>query len=321
LAPGVRLDHVLTYAEAPSIDRHLDAYRAAGFQVAEQTARHGGGLRNGFVVLGPEYLELVWVEDEVRFAAGHPRMPEITRPELRAARRPFGIGMVSPDVSALHEAWVAGGHALPPVFTEVPPGVPPGTPPALSIQPIPPELLPGALCFALTYHFEAKSDRVVIPPNGVYGLSGVTFVSAAPDERVSRWRDLLSPGARLAADRPGFALGPHRLRWLTPAQLADELGRAWQTARHAYGEVAVLDVLAEGLDRAEARIRSAGLPIERVRSTPREEPTLLFGPGPRDGYVLAIREYPARRWAAERAAVTGEGLSVVDGAGEARSAG
>jgi hypothetical protein len=66
--PG--LDHVLTYAEASSIDEHLGSYRAAGIDVAGVTARHGGGVRNGFVNFGPEYLECVWVEDEAAFAAG-----------------------------------------------------------------------------------------------------------------------------------------------------------------------------------------------------------------------------------------------------------
>src|SRR5438093_3851328 len=90
---SARLDHLLAYTDAPSIDQYLQAYRGAGFQVFERTARHRGGLRNGFVMFGWEYLELLWVEDEAQFAAGYPLMPEITGAALRRARRPFGIGL------------------------------------------------------------------------------------------------------------------------------------------------------------------------------------------------------------------------------------
>ena len=166
-----RLDHVLTYAAASSIDEHLETYRAAGFHVARVTARHRGGVRNGFVNFGPEYLECVWVEDEAAFAAGHPRMPGLTDAELRRAARPFGIGFLAADVPALHEEWTARGDALSPPFHEWPPGAPAGAPPALTLQAIPGELLPGALCFALAYHFDAKPASLVVPPNTVFAIA------------------------------------------------------------------------------------------------------------------------------------------------------
>jgi hypothetical protein len=121
---SARLDHFLAYTDAPTIDQGLQAYRGAGFHVAEQTARHRGGLRTGFVRFGWEYLELLWAEDEAQFAAGHPELPEITRPALRAARRPFGIGLVAPDVHAVRAAWAARGVDVPPPVAEVPPGAP-----------------------------------------------------------------------------------------------------------------------------------------------------------------------------------------------------
>ena len=307
---AARLDHFLAYTDAPALDQCLQEYRGAGFHVAAQTARHRGGLRTGFVRFGWEYLELLWAEDEAQFAAGHPELPEITRPALRAARRPFGIGLVAPDVRALRAAWAARGVDVPPLVTEVPPGAPPGAPPALTIQPVPAHVLPGVLCFALTYHFPARPRQVPVAPNPAYAVCGVTFVADAPDRRARQWRALLAPGAALGGRRPGFALGPHTLRWLTAAQFERDFERGWQVAPHPYGELAVVHVLAERLERAEAWLRRAGLPVRRL-DRPAAEPTLLCGPTPSDGFLLAMTQRPAAQWAAERRSTTGEELEVV----------
>jgi hypothetical protein len=225
MQPHVYLDHVLTYTSAPSIDHHLEAYRRAGFNGAEQTARHGGGLRNGFIEFGPEYLELVWVEDEDQFARGHPLMPELTRQDLRASRRPFAIGLQTPDVRRMHDVWSERGHVLPPVFSVGPPDAPDDAPPALSIQRMPPELLPGALCLVLTYHFDAKPSHVVVPDNTAYALNGVTFVAEQPADRARQWRDVLVPDAALGGGDAEFVLGPHLLRWISPRAFEQETGR------------------------------------------------------------------------------------------------
>src|SRR5574337_1174583 len=98
----VRADHFSTYIRTSHIDSYLAEYRNAGFSVAEQTVRHDPGLRNGFVLLGPEYLEFSWVEDEAAFAQGHP-----AHAMLRQALRPWSIGLVTDDAQALHQAWTA----------------------------------------------------------------------------------------------------------------------------------------------------------------------------------------------------------------------
>ena len=61
---AIRFDHLITFTSATSIDDHLKEYVAQGFVPHAQTVRHEPGLRNGFVSLGPDYLEFWWVEDE-----------------------------------------------------------------------------------------------------------------------------------------------------------------------------------------------------------------------------------------------------------------
>lgn len=111
----------------------------------------------------------------------------------------------------------------------------------------------------------------------------------------------------------GFILGPHTLRWLTPAQPSRELGISWHPASHPFGEIAALHLLAEDLHRAEARVRRLGVPVTRLPNPDADQPALLVGPGARDGLVLAITQYPAARWAEERRYRTGEKLTLVTG--------
>src|SRR5215207_1341807 len=105
---NLRFDHVLTFAHTKNIDDYVEKYRALGFVVSEETRPYKPGLRNRFILLGCEYLELVWVENEDEFAKGG--REEFARmfnnlPALRQAARPFSIGLISPDVEELHQQW------------------------------------------------------------------------------------------------------------------------------------------------------------------------------------------------------------------------
>lgn len=98
---SVRFDHFITYVSAASVEDHLTAYAAQGFLPSERTVRHDPGLRNGFVFIGPEYLEFCWVEDEALFAAA-----DAEEKLLRSMLRPFGLGIVADDVQAVQDKWV-----------------------------------------------------------------------------------------------------------------------------------------------------------------------------------------------------------------------
>jgi hypothetical protein len=183
---NVRFDHFLTYVEAPNIDRYLEKYRTMGFLVSDRTLRFDPGLRNGYILFGSQYIEFLWVEDEEVFSKGEP-----DEAVMRRAHRPFGIGLVSDDIQATHDDWLARGHDLPKVFSKGERGAD-DVPPRWSFQEIPEALLPGASCFALMYH--ARCSPETIAPNSTYAVAGATFVSSSAQEHAAAWRDLLSPG-------------------------------------------------------------------------------------------------------------------------------
>jgi hypothetical protein len=303
----LQFDHFLTCTSGASIDDRLAEWAAQGFLPLERTVRHEPGLRNGFVGIGPEYLEFLWVEDEMLFAAGDEKDKAV-----RAACRPFGIGLVADDVRAVHADWTARGHALPAVGSKAARDASADAPPAWSFQEIPDGLLPGVATFALTYHARTANAvrKVRIAPNTIYAISGVTFVAAEPEVRATRWRDLLAPGEPVMESGAGCALtiGPHRATWTSPEAWHAAFGRPWTPAPHAWGEIALVHLLAEDLGTVEATMQAAGRKATWLHRSDGED--LLLEPDARDGFAFVVRRQPVESWRRERMERTGENLEL-----------
>lgn len=301
-------DHFLTYSSADSIDDYLREYTAQGFLPEDRTVRHDPGLRNRFIFLGPEYIEFCWVEDEELFAKA-----DEEEKLLRAFPRPFGIGMIAEDVNTIHADWTARGYSVPEVWSKAARDATPDTPPAWSYQDIPGELLPGAFCFALTYHNRPKGEEknIKIHPNTIYALSNVTFVSKEPEARAMRWRDLLAPGEQVIQSELGFGvfIGPHRALWMTPDTYQSTFGLDWIPTPHAFGELAVLHLLASNLNTAKKMLEQSGRQVFSIEMEGHEE--LLIIPDVRDGFVFSIQQQPIEIWSQERMARTGEKIKFI----------
>jgi hypothetical protein len=305
----IRLDHFITYTSAEDIDRYLKEYSALGFVPAKETVRHEPGLRNGFVFMGPEYVEFCWVEDEALFAEA-----DDEDKLLREAPRPFGLGMVSDDVQAVHEEWTGRGYAVPEVSSSAPRDAPADAPPTWSFQTIPEELLPGIWCFVLTYHLRPKDKvtQVRPAPNTIYAVSGVTFVSTEPELRATTWRDLLAPDEKVVISGTGIEIriGAHRVTWMTPDDFEVEYGMNWVPSPHSHGELAVLHLLASDLAAVQATMEQAGRGTFPVSAE--EQDALLIAPDVRDGFTFLVRQHPIEIWLQERTRRTGEKLQLVE---------
>jgi hypothetical protein len=306
---AVRFDHLITFTSATTIDDYLNEYLTQGFMTHGQTVRHEPGLRNGFVSFGPDYLEFWWVENEVQFAAA-----DADQRALRVGQRPFGIGMVAQDVQVLHHDWSARGYAIGPVTSRAPRDAPVDAPPAWSFQDIPHELLPGCLCFALTYHGRSPDDQIEVKvgSNTIYALSGVTFVAIEAEARSAQWRDLLAPGEPVIASEAGFTvrIGPHLATWMTPDSYHAAYGRVWKAAPHSYSDLALLQLLAADLDQMRTILEQAGR-----RLTPysmRGQQAFLIEPDERDGVTFLVQQQPIAAWLHARMARTGEVLTMHD---------
>jgi hypothetical protein len=304
----VRFDHFITYTRAPTIEDHLADYRRAGFQVLDRTTRHAPGLRNGFVGFGPDYLEFCWVEDEGLFAAGDPR-----ERAWRDAVRPYGIGLVTADVQALHDEWVARGYELPPVWSGRPRDAAPDATPVWSFLDPPPDMRPGgALCFVLTYHVRRQAPREPIAANTSFAIAGVTFVTSNPAERARAWGRLFAPAEVVQTESvtSAVAIGPHLATWMTPAEYERRYRQPWHPSPHAEGELAALHVLAEDLVVVEEMLAAAGRHIVPIQALASQPAGLFVAPDPRDGVAFIMTERVAADWSAWRTAITGEQLNV-----------
>lgn len=305
---NIWFDHFITYSNVANIDHYLKEYAAQGFLPEDRTFRHNPGLRNGFIFLGSEYIEFCWVEDEALFAKA-----DAEEKMLRASPRPFGIGMITDDINTLHTDWMAQGFSVPEIWSKAPRDASPDTPPAWTFQDIPDELLPGASCFALTYHNRTKSEEknIKIHPNTIYAISGVTFVSKEPEARAVCWRNLLAPDKKVTKSRLGcdVTIGSHRALWMKPETYQSTYGLDWIPAPHVYGEIAVLHLLASDLDTVKRILEQAG---RRVFSREMEGHTeLVITPDVRDGFIFSIRQQSTELWSQERMARTGEKIKLV----------
>jgi hypothetical protein len=304
---SVRFDHFITYTSAASIDDYLQEYAALGFAPEERTVRHDPGLRNGFVFIGPEYLEFCWVEDETLFetADEEDRL-------LRATPRPFGLGMVADDVQAVHDDWMARGFEMPDVSSGRPRDADPDTPPVWSFQAIPSELLPGAWVFALTYHLRAKdAERLFqVAPNTIYAISGVTFVTPEPEARATCWRNLLAPDEPIRQLGAAFSvqIGPHWAEWRTPGAYRSTYALDWIPHPLPHGELALLHLLATDVQAVKNLMEQAGRRSFPVSVAGGE--ALLVAPDVRDGFVFVVRQQPVETWLRERVGRTGERLKL-----------
>lgn len=287
----VRLDHLMTYTNAPALDEVLEGYRRAGFSMSDWTNRHEPGLRNGFVPLGPEYLEICWVEDEEAFRRGDPQGHELIEDP-----RVCGIAFTCSDLRALRDSWVTRGVQVPEPWAAIEPGTSEG--PKWTFQEIPGHLLPGAGCFALSYHRPRPPLRV--GPNTIFGLEGVTLVTPSPEKRALRWQAVLAPEGELAEEEGGglrLELGPHFARWLSVDAFAQQFGRDFRPAVHPMGDTAAVHLLAEDIGEARRWMESAGR-----RTEPSADGGLLCGPDPRDGVLFVIRQASFQEWLSRRRA-------------------
>lgn len=308
---SIRFDHFITYADTPSIDTYLDEYRSAGFLVAEETVRHEPGLRNGFIMIGPEYLEFCWVEDEDLFAA-----VDAGESEYRAAHRPWGTGLVADDVRAVHDDWAARGYAVSAVWSKGPRDAAADAPPVWSFQDLPPDELPGVLGFVLKYHVGSRVEHqgeVRLAPNSIYGFEGLTLVAADPDERARRWRDLLAPDALVETDgnSASVLIEPHRATWITADTYAARYGLRWKPAPHRHGELAILHLLTHDLAVCRQMLERAGRRVRGMAEPVENPPYLVVEPDSRDGFAFTTGQRAPEEWLRERVARTGEPLRTV----------
>jgi hypothetical protein len=300
---GALLDHVITYTRAKTIEQALDQYRAQGFDVASRTVRHDPGLRNGFIVLGGEYLELCWVEDEDAFASA-----ELMERHWRQSPGVGGVGITSSRLETVRNRLLEAGLELAEITEGRPRDAAPDDPPTWRFLELPEGTLEGTWAFFLQYLTRDDGTKDVgIAPNGIYAMEGFTSVSATPSTAAAQWRLILGPTAEIDQrdeTQATMVSGPFNLTWVTPERYRELFGVDFE---HAVFTIAHIDVLTTDLIRTETIL--AGRAPTRRRGP--DGDTLFVPPLRDDGVAFLVREVDPAEWSAGRSAVTGEILRLV----------
>jgi hypothetical protein len=131
--------------------------------------------------------------------------------------------------------------------------------------------------------------------------------------RAEQWRDLLAPDVPVEHSAAGYqvAIGAHRAVWLAPDAFQASYGLPWEPAAHPFGELAMLNLLAEDPGIARQMLVRANRQVYSIDAAGEE--VLVIPADARDGFVFSVRQYPVTAWLEERMAVTGETLTYAEG--------
>lgn len=280
--PLARLNTALAFATTPP-ERHLERYRKAGFVVSDHIAEWNPGLRNGFVVLWPEDLEILTVADEEVFE----RDADSRLRADRASGAIHTLELYSDDVHAVREQLAASGIELPEIgegrltATETAAG------PDFYFLDLP--HLPGTSATVITSTFPNPAMRryLYVAPNGVFGLGGATIVTDDPAAARDVWAAVVEPSV-------------HEIGFITP--------QTWQQRCPGAGDqqgVACLHLLSEDLDRTVAAMRDAGW-----QRGPDLDGMPHLLPHPDDHMRFTIRAGDPEAWRQRRHELLGEELEL-----------
>jgi len=304
-------DHFVTYTVTP-IDEEMARLRRAGFLASppERTVRNDPGLRNGFVYVGPEYLEFCWVEREEEFRAAAREEPFYW--VLRDQHRPYAIGFRVKDAAALHAKLEQRGYAMPDLLQAREDEAGGADPPRFAFGLFPADAHPGIHAFYLSDRELEEPRPLHVGENGVFLIVGVLFVSVEPRARVGAFADLLldEGGSR---DPWGFLHGPHAYLWISPRGFRQLSGESWPASPADYHELAAVIAITTDLDRTERFFERAELPYRRARmSLPLfgEHEGIFLHPNVREGFPMIVFEGDYTEWSRWRSAVSGAELEL-----------
>ncbi len=314
-ADGAWADHFITYTEEP-VDQRMARYRRAGFLVSppEWTVRHDPGLRNGFLYVGPDYLEFCWVEREEAFEE-QARVEPYYR-SLRDGHRPYGIGFQVRDPEGFRSRLVRAGVEMPEVLLARPSDSADDSPPRWAYGMFPEGMTPGVHSFYLAYLGEdgqRRNERFFVGENGVFLFVGALFVSPTPVGRVRQWSALLDGGADVRT-RSAVVHGPHAYVWVSPEGWGRMTGTEFPDSSASVHELTAVIALSYDLARTRRFVESAGIAqsdIEIDLPWLGEREALLIDPDPRDGFPMIVLEGGLTAWKEWRDGVAGSSHRIV----------
>lgn len=287
----VRIEHIYSLINSKTLEGHLALYKKAGFIVNPKTVRHPPGTRNGFVYIGSEYIEFLWVENKKEFKNAQKALPWLEQFKKHPA--PYGYGFESPDVQKFHASLVRRGFKIPDVSSRGPADAKEGDAPWWSFQYFSKKFVPGVLPFVLTYEKRrgAKEPRKIhTGKNKISALTGVTFVSKSPSAEAKRWQTIFAPATKVTVknDVSVLKLDSHVCEWMTSATFKKIYGIAPSMPPSgkfaSMRKTALLHLLSENLTVTAKYLKHAGWKVLET------EKSLYVVPQKSDGFTFLVHK-------------------------------
>lgn len=307
----IDLEHIYSIINSSKLESHLDIYRKAGFYVGEKTVRHPPGMRNGFVYMGPEYIEFIWVERQREYEKEKSNYHD----EFRKHSGPFGFGFETNKIEKFNRTLTKRGYKVPSLYSRGPTDAKEGDKPWWTFQNFNRRTLPGVLPFALRYETRdlSKPRKSCIGKNGIFAISGVTFVAYNPIKDAGRWANVFGVKVLSRKDNNvSITLGAQSLNWMRPSVFRSIYGN--QACLPHKGrfthlrKMALLHLYAESLEKAEKYFMKAGFKTQHINKP--DMIGLYVYPLKSDGYAFFISEYSVQKWLGERKSM-GQNLKLI----------
>jgi hypothetical protein len=277
----LHFDHFLSYTNADNIDDYLKLYETYGFIPNEKTVKHSEGRRNGFISMGTEYIEFLWVEDEELFER------EATEGAQAVRNTPcmIAIGILGKNLEKSRESWIAKDFDVTEINYVRPRGADPESEPVWAFLP-PPDEDYGVNLFSLSYLTRTGNQKTaVIHPNKIFGITGITMVTDEIEERMTTWIDVFECQQ---IDESTLALGDHFIRFLTPAEFKERYNLDFTGVVEL--ELGLLHLLSTDLEVTANAFKKGGRDCWMV------DDELIVPSGGSDGFVFSVTEANLDEW-------------------------
>ncbi len=298
-------DHLSIFPETDDLEEYLASYyKNMGFVVSDLEVKQDPGLKSKFVMFTAEYIEFNSVINREKFKKG--KKPFKGLAPVEDEHRPYSIGYVTEDIQEMYEHWRVRGYQVEDVISllhgDVEPNPDEPVDPTWGYIPFPSTFAQGVRSYVIQYLQRPKEDRFkfVIGENGIYGLSGFTFVTDYPHSRGEDWSNFFYSRNNHTPylNECIMDLAPHFVHWITPQKFEMTFKTEFKPSKNKMCEMYIVHLLTRDMNHTKEFFRSREFNFSEIRLKvgSKRQNTILTERNEKDGLTFAITERDPSEW-------------------------